>query len=200
MTPATPLLIGVLPALAQTASNAATAAAPAAAGGGTTWLAAGFILLALGVAIAVLEMFVPSGGVLSIAAVGALIGSIACFFAFDTTAGFVAMAVYAAGAPVAIVLGLKVWQHTPLAKSMVLGNAAAEEDEVRGGSSEGAAQAAALVGQTGVAITPLRPVGFVRLGRERIEAQAETDMIDPGTRVTIVECEGARIVVRPVAE
>lgn len=197
MNMASPLLIGAWPILAQTAADAASAAAPAAAGGGPTWLAAGFILLAVGVAVAVLELFVPSGGILSIAAVGALIGSIACFFAFDTMAGFVAMAAYAAGAPVAIVLGLKIWQHTPLAKSMVLGSTEADEDE---GAGKGPAVASALLGQVGVAITPLRPVGFVRLGHDRIEAQAETDMIDPGTRVTIVECDGPRIIVRPIAE
>ncbi len=180
-----------------TLDAAVVAGPPAAASSSSAWLAAGFILLAVGVAIAVLEMFVPSGGILAVAAATALIGSVACFFAYDTMAGATALALYAAGAPIAVVLGLKVWTHTPLAKSMVLGGV---EGDNEGRAPELDTSRMHLVGKSGVAMTLMRPVGFVRMGEDRIEAQAETGMIEPGTRVTVIECDGPRVTVRPSAE
>ncbi|MBL9140818.1 MAG: hypothetical protein JNK53_03025 [Phycisphaerae bacterium] len=189
----------MMTALAMTltiqAADAATTAPPAATGS-STWLAAAIILLAVGVAIAVLEMFVPSGGILAVAAATALIGSVACFFAYDTMAGVAALALYAAGAPIAIVVGLKIWTHTPFARGMVLGGVPGDDEQ----SAQPVEAGPQLVGKSGIAITPMRPVGFVRLGDERIEAQAETGMIEPGTRVTIIACAGPRIMVRPSTE
>lgn len=187
-------------AVAMAAGAPAVGAPPAAAAAGSPWLVAGIILLAVGVAIGVLEMFVPSGGLLAVCAVGALVGSVACFFVYDTLAGFAALAIYAAGAPVAIVLGIKLWSHTPLARGMVLG-AREEDDEAPPGApgdSHGAPMPA--VGTFGMALTPMRPVGFVRIAESRLEAQAETGMIEPGTRVQVVESTPARIVVRPMGE
>lgn len=189
-------MTGTLVMLAQAGSTAAAAAAPAAAAGNSAWLAAALILLVVGVAIGVLEIFVPSGGVLSIAAATSLIGSIACFFAYDAFAGWAALALYAAGAPVVIVLGLKVWSHTPLAKSMVLGGT----DNEIGEGHPPAPAAPSLVGQVGTTITPMRPVGFIRVGDARVEAQAETGMIEPGTRVTVIAYTDAHFVVRPAPE
>ena len=46
-------------------------------------------------------------------------------------------------------------------------------------------------------MTPMRPVGFVRIGAERIEAVAEIGMIEAGAAVEVVEASAARVVVRP---
>lgn len=180
------------------AACAQAAAAPAAAPPNTFWMAAGIILLALGIVLGVLELFVPTGGLLALATATCLVGSIASFFAYSTVWGFAALALYTAGSPIALVLGLKLWTRTPIARSMVLGGVEAD------GELEGAptrtphdAPRADLQGAQGVAVTPMRPVGFVRIGAERIEAVAEMGMIEAGDAVEVVEASAARVVVRP---
>ena len=53
----------------------------------------------------------------------------------------------------------------------------------------------ALVGQTGVALTPLHPAGAARFGAERRDVVTSGEFLDAGTPVRIAEAHGNRIVV-----
>ena len=53
----------------------------------------------------------------------------------------------------------------------------------------------ALVGQTGVALTPLHPAGAARFGDERRDVVTAGEFLDAGTPVQIVEAHGSRLVV-----
>ena len=53
----------------------------------------------------------------------------------------------------------------------------------------------ALVGQTGVALTPLHPAGAARFGDERRDVVTAGEFLDAGTPVRIAEARGNRIVV-----
>lgn len=55
----------------------------------------------------------------------------------------------------------------------------------------------ALVGQTGVALTPLRPAGVIRVGAERLDVVTAGQFLDAGATVQIIEAHGNRIVVAP---
>ena len=55
-----------------------------------------------------------------------------------------------------------------------------------------------LVGQTGFALTDLRPTGTGRFGAERIDVVAEEGWVPSGTAIEIVRSEGYRHVVRAV--
>src|SRR6266508_671323 len=57
---------------------------------------------------------------------------------------------------------------------------------------------AALLGGIGVAVTPLRPAGKVKLGDEFIDVVAEGEFVNPGARVQVIEVEGYRVVVKEV--
>jgi len=57
--------------------------------------------------------------------------------------------------------------------------------------------AVALDGTTAVTATPLRPVGVIRIGDRRMDALAESGIIDQGTEVEIVEIIDNQIKVRP---
>lgn len=160
-------------------------AAPAAEG--TAWIAAGFVLLAAALVLGFLELFVPTGGVLAVATAACLLGSVVAFFMHGMLWGFAALLAYSAGAPFAVVLGFKLWSRTPIARRMVL--------------AEGEAPAApgtpdVAVGSEGVALTPLRPVGFVRIGTLRIEANAEMGLIEAGAGVVVSGTSGGRVTVR----
>ncbi|MCA3005169.1 MAG: hypothetical protein IOD15_07365 [Phycisphaerales bacterium] len=58
---------------------------------------------------------------------------------------------------------------------------------------------AAQVGQTGVAITPMRPAGRVQIGEALVDAVAEEGFIASGTPVKVVESSGMRVVVTATA-
>lgn len=59
---------------------------------------------------------------------------------------------------------------------------------------------AELVGQTGVAVTDLRPAGTARIGDERVDVVADGEWIPAGAEIRIVAAEGYRQLVRRVAE
>jgi membrane-bound ClpP family serine protease len=52
-----------------------------------------------------------------------------------------------------------------------------------------------LTGQTGVALTDLRPAGLVRIGSERVDALTEGGYIARGTPVTVVHMQGTKVFV-----
>ncbi len=51
------------------------------------------------------------------------------------------------------------------------------------------------VGQTGIAVTPLRPAGTARFKNQRMDVVSRSNLIDKNTPVRVVEVEGNRIVV-----
>jgi membrane-bound ClpP family serine protease len=53
-------------------------------------------------------------------------------------------------------------------------------------------------GEEGVAITPLRPSGRVQFEQDVLDASADFDYVDAGSRVRVVRVEGLRIVVEAV--
>jgi membrane-bound serine protease (ClpP class) len=55
-----------------------------------------------------------------------------------------------------------------------------------------------LVGQAGVAHTPLRPSGVAVIGGQRVDVVTEGSLIERGANVRVIAVEGARVVVRLV--
>lgn len=58
------------------------------------------------------------------------------------------------------------------------------------------ASLAALVGQDGVAASPLRPSGFATFGDRRVDVVTRGEAIDAGTPVRAIAAEGGHVVVR----
>ena len=175
--------------MSHASAIAMLADAAAASQGGDGWIIGGFVLLGAALVVGFAELFVPTAGRLALVTGACAVGSVVCFFMHGATWGFAALLAYAAGAPVLVMVGLKVWTRSPLARRMALG----EGSEIRGDLP---AAPVATAGEAGVAETPLRPVGFVRIGERRVEATAEFGMIDAGTRVTVVEASAAGVRVR----
>jgi membrane-bound serine protease (ClpP class) len=55
-----------------------------------------------------------------------------------------------------------------------------------------------LLGQQGVAVTPLRPSGIARLRDRRYDVVTEGEMIEKGVPVVVIDVTGNRVVVRKV--
>ena len=79
------------------------------------------------------------------------------------------------------------FQHTRFGRRMTLTAA-----------DTGTAQAAGLTkltGQTGTAITPLRPSGTILIAGKRVDAITGGDFVEKGTGVIVVRVEGTGVIV-----
>lgn len=54
----------------------------------------------------------------------------------------------------------------------------------------------ALIGRRGITVTPLRPIGRVRFGRDEVDVMTEGEYIDSDREVEVMTVEGPRVVVR----
>jgi membrane-bound ClpP family serine protease len=166
-----------------------------------TYLLWGLILVAVAVALVLLELFIPSGGILAGIAGVAAIGSVTAFFMHDTTGGVVSIGLYLVLTPIFLWAVFKYWIHSPMARHMILG--AEEMDSQPGSDSESRRQERlnqlrALIGAEGVTVTALRPVGTVRIEGQRIDALAESGTIAAKTPIVVTDVYDNQIKVRPV--
>lgn len=164
------------------------------ADGDATYLLLALGLLGVAVLLAVLELFVPTGGILAILTIAALLASVASMFVHDTTWGGVYIALLLAGAPFLVIYGVKLWSVTPIARRAIL-----QGDASRGADASAPAPADLhrLVGSHGVTITALRPVGFVRIDGRRYDALAEDGLIEAEQSVVVVGELDGTLKVRP---
>lgn len=182
----------------------ATATALSGAAPSDGWLVWGSVLFGAAVVLLVLELFIPSGGMIGILAGIAMIGSVIAFFRYDSAWGVGVTAAYVVLVPLIVVFFFKYWLNSPWGRRLVLGGneppvddpqeAAARSERER---RERVQRLAALVGTEGVAETALRPIGTVRIEGQRLDAMAEQGVIDAGTRIVVVDAYDNQIKVRP---
>ena len=155
------------------------------------------LLLLVGLGLAVLEVFIPSGGLLGFLSICSVLGSVFLAFRQGPLAGFLVLATAIVGLPVVIVLALKYWPETPMGRRIMLGTPRSED--VRSGITERRGLTD-LVGRVGHAKSKMLPSGAVAIDGRIIDAVSEGVPIDPGQRVRVVEVRGSRVVVRPVGD
>lgn len=161
--------------------------AQSAAPGLDTFLIAGFLLFGLALVLFVLEFVVPSAGALAVLCTLSIAGGVICFFAHSALWGFAALAMALGGAPFAIGYGLRLWSGTPLARRAVLGT------ELH---ARPMAHAAPAPGSSGVARTPMRPVGRVEIDGASHEAIADGGFIEAGEPIEVLRFEDGALRVR----
>lgn len=150
------------------------------------WIA--FALFAAGGLLVALELFLP-GGVLGVCGALALIaGVVFCFF-HSQLAGAISVVGLAVIGPIAGWLWVNNAHRMPGAKSLFLTNTA-------GGM--GTPAYALRPGQSGVAISELRPGGTCEFEGERVPCHSEAGIISAGTNVRVVAFADGRATVRPV--
>lgn len=178
--------------------------AQAAAGGGNeSFILWGFLLLAGALAMLVLELFVPSGGLIGVIAGILAIASVVSFFRYDPMWGGVAAGTYIVLTPFVIYFMFKLFISSPMGKRVILGGQSEISSEETGVASEmdRSSRNAALrelIGADGQTATDLRPVGIVVIAGERIDALAENGVIDANTPVRVTDVYDNQIKVRAV--
>jgi membrane-bound ClpP family serine protease len=152
------------------------------------------ILLVVGLSLAMLEIFVPSGGVLGFLSVTSIIAAL--FVAFRhgpwSGLGFLGLALFAV--PSGLVVALQLWPKTPMGKRILLPLPRSEDvlpnDDRR-------RDLKMLVGRIGRAKSLMLPSGAVEIDGKTVDALSEGMAIEAGQWVKVIEVRGTRVVVRP---
>jgi len=158
----------------------------------------GLGLIAASILLLVLEIFIPSAGVISFIAAGCGIAGVVSLFLYDTTWGVAGLLTLLITGPGVFFWGLSIWRHTPLGRKLI-----GDTDEETALAQRQAEEKAKLeqqrmVGQEGVAATDLRPVGVVIINGQRYDALSEMSLIAAGTKVKVTIVEGNQIKVRAI--
>lgn len=151
------------------------------------------LFLAMAIILFVLEILIPSGGILGILSALSLIVGVIMLFRINTTLGMAGAIVSLVAVPIALMLAVKLWPHTPIFRLLVL-----NESQARATSDDAASAGplADLLGREGIAATDLRPAGVCVIDGRRIDALADGPMIDAGRAVKVVHVEGITLKVR----
>jgi membrane-bound serine protease (ClpP class) len=160
------------------------------------WLIFAVFLYFACAALIIAEVFVPSGGLISICALACLIGGIAIFFHHSLIAGWVGIGIAAIMIPAVLIFAYKIFPKTRFGKSVTLtpperrkGDAIPDTDKLKD-----------LLGAEGVVLTPLRQVGMCDFSGQRVECVAEGGYIDKGKKVKVINVESTQVTVRIIEE
>jgi len=149
------------------------------------------LLLGLGLVIVMLEVFIPSAGILGIVAAAAIISGAVVAWRAEPGVFSTYMTLAAALIPVTIIGGLKLFPKTPIGKHMTLAGSTFDlKDATAGGD-----QYEQLRDQDGVAETTLRPAGKALIDGRLIDVTTRGEMIERGQPVRVVRVEGNRVFV-----
>ncbi len=164
-----------------------------------TWAIAAILL---GILFLVLEVFLPSGGLLMIFSlffIGA--GVVLIFYTPESEGGG-----YRTG--ITTIIGLLVllpviggaafywWPYTPMGKAVMLDKPTEEEAAV---VTEAQQAFETLHGSTGKTLTQHSPSGATEIRGKRYESTTEGTFVDAGQLVKVVNVIGGQLVVRPVS-
>jgi len=146
------------------------------------------LLQVLGLVVIVVEIFVPSLGLLAAMAAGILFYSLYLVFTtISFTMGMVFLGVDILLIPVILVLGFKALGASSLSLHKKLSS--------KEGVSSQAPDLVSWKGKIGEAITDLRPSGTVMIDGKRLDAVTDGEYVDAGTPVAVTLVSGNRIVV-----
>ncbi|MEZ6242315.1 MAG: NfeD family protein [Phycisphaerales bacterium] len=163
-----------------------------------TMLIWGLALLGAALLLTLIEVFVPSGGILGIISIAVAIAGVVCLFRHSTIWGVIGSLIVVIGGPSLFFFALNLLPQTRTGRAM-LGEVSEDlraERELR--ERESRERLLALVETEGVALTDLHPVGTIRAGGEKHEAVAVASLVDKGQRVRVIGVDMTTLRVRPI--
>jgi len=145
------------------------------------------LLLAIGVILLLAELLLPTHGLLGLAGGGAILCAVFFTSRQSAWAGLALLVLLALATPFVWAMVVKIWPNTPVGRRLLLPPVVdaphTRESPVR-------------IGQSGVTISELRPMGSCEFDGRRMEAISEHGIVPPGTRVTVVALVNNRPTVR----
>jgi membrane-bound serine protease (ClpP class) len=141
-----------------------------------------WLLLAIGVALIFLEVFIPSGGIIGIVALASLALGIYGFFSQgQLVTGFLT----AIGSVVFIIAMF----------SFMLRRISLKESQDADAFTSVDSSLEEVMGRSGIARSPLRPAGVALIDGKRIDVVAVSGFIEKDKEIRVIEISGNRVVV-----
>ena len=145
-------------------------------------------LIVVGLLLIAAEVFLP-GLILGTIGLLCLVTSVVfVFLQYGTSAGVLAAFVVGGLTIVGFVLWLFLFPRTFIGRRIMLRTSQPADRT--------AEEHRSLVGETGEAITPLRPSGTARIGGKRVDVTAVGDFLEQGAAIVVVAADGMRVAVR----
>ena len=160
------------------------------------WLLFAVFLYLASAALIMAEVFVPSGGIISIFSLACLAGGIAIFFNHSTRAGWTGIIIALVMIPAVLIFAYRIFPKTRFGKAVIL----TPPNRDAGDAVPDKSELAELVGKTGVVVTLLRPVGICDFSGQRVECVAESGYVDKDREVTVISLNGMQLTVRVMEE
>ena len=152
------------------------------------------LLYFVAVLILVAEIFIPSHGVLSVAGIGFILAAVVKTFMYGgREAGLIAVLASLVFLPTFAYVSIRLWPRTPLGKLI------APPNRILTAADAGVPveELSRLIGQTGRAVTQLRPVGICDFSGRRVSCITEFGVVDAGATVVASGLSGAALTVVP---
>jgi membrane-bound serine protease (ClpP class) len=158
------------------------------------YLILAFVLFGFGVVLLTAEFFLPTGGVLVVAAVGCFVLAVGLILYYGTMYEAVAAIIgLSVGLPIAGGVMFYGWRRLSLKSGVD-----SESGSATVISAPELAELEQLRGRHGRTVSFMRPSGTVEIDGRRIDALTEGMMLEPGVWVRCVDVRAGRVIVRQV--
>lgn len=149
-------------------------------------------LFLVGVGLLTTEVFAAGFGVLGIGGILTMVASI--YLASPTPeAATWSLIVAAVTIGVTLLILMRLGSRLPLFRKLTL-----QADEAKEKGYVGIPNLRSLKGETGTALTPLRPAGTADVGENRVDVVTSGEFIAKGARIRVIEVEGRRVIVKKI--
>lgn len=151
-------------------------------------------------ALIVAEFFVPSGGVLGVAAAVAALTAIVIAFTHSFTFGLTIVLVLMVTTPVLFILIVRIWPKTAVGRNMLNRQVDSRMPDPPEPKTLDGVPLSSLVGRIGVARTHLLPSGQIVVDGHKANAVSSGQPIDADSPVWVTRCVGSQLQVRVALE
>lgn len=155
------------------------------------------LLLAVGLGLAILEIFFLSAGILGFLSAAAILTSVILGFRDGPFAGVAILLVAVVGLPIVLVSALKVWPKTAMGRRVLLMSPKSEDVLPKNPRRE---HLKSFVGQTAYTKCEMMPGGAIIIDGRTVDAVSQGMPIEAGQPVRVIEVTANRVVVRPLSD
>ena len=147
------------------------------------------VLQLAGIVVIIAEIILPSGGILSIAALGLFGYSLFIIFnEISNTVGFAFVAADLVLIPVLVIVGLKLLARSPVTLRKTLSR--------KEGVSSQSSELDSYIDMEGTAVTDLRPAGIAVINGNRVDVVTRGEYLEKDASILVIAVTGNQIIVR----